>query len=76
MEMMNSMHNPDLPAEIGSRVRLQSADTDGIKYLEWRGFGTETVEVGGYCVMRRDFHDGTFSHNPEPSPPRFSIIVL
>ncbi len=70
------MHTVDLPAEIGSKVSLQSADTDGIKNLEWHGFVTETVELGGSCVMRRDFHEGTFSHNPEPSPPRFPIIIL
>jgi len=65
-----------LPQEINARVRIQSADRDGFNYLCWRGLQPETMEFGGWYVMRRDFHDGTFAHYPEPPPPRFPIDVL
>jgi hypothetical protein len=65
-----------LPPEINARVRIQSADRDAFNYLCWRGFQPETMEVNGWYVMRRDFHDTAFAHNPEPAPPRFPIDVL
>jgi hypothetical protein len=65
-----------LPTAIGSRVRIQSADRDAFNYLCWRGFQPEMMEINGWYVMRRDFHDAAFAHNPEPSPPRFSIDLL
>lgn len=65
-----------LPPEIGARVLIQSADMDGFQYLGWRGFFPEKIEFGGYCTMRRDFHDGAFAHSPEPRPPRFGVIPV
>jgi len=65
-----------LPAAIGAKVRIQSADMDGFQYLAWRGFFPETIEFGGYCTMRRDFQDWCFAHYPEPPPPRFGVTPV
>ena len=65
-----------LPKEIGSKVRVQSADQAGLAYMQWRGFQSETVSNGGWHIMRRDFHDDAFGHYPEPSPPKFPIHAL
>ena len=66
----------NLPPEINARVRIQSADVNAFHYLCWRGFHTEVMELGGWYVMRRDFHDGTWSRYPEPQPPKFPIEIL
>ena len=65
-----------LPPEINAKVRIQYADMDGFNYLCWRGFFPETMELGGWCVMRRDLSDGAFAHYPEPPPPRFEVLPL
>jgi hypothetical protein len=63
-----------LPTEIGARVRVQSADSAGFRWLGWRGFYPEIIEVGGWITMRRDFPDETFAvHYSEPTRPRFSM---
>jgi hypothetical protein len=65
-----------LPQEIKARVCIQSADRDGFNYLSWRGFQSETIEIGGAIIMRRDFPDTAFAHSPEPAPPKFPIDIL
>jgi len=65
-----------LPQEIKARVRIQSADRDAFNYLSWRGFQPETIEIGRSIIMRRDFPDTAFAHNPEPVPPKFPIDIL
>jgi hypothetical protein len=70
------MSSMKLPRDIGSRVRLQSADTDGWAYLCWRGFVPETLTLDGFHTMRRDFHDHAFAHHREPPPPRFPVEIM
>jgi hypothetical protein len=65
-----------LPPEINGRVRIQHVDASTLTYLCWRGFFPERFELGGRCTLRRDFHDGTFAHYPEPPPPRFEVIPV
>jgi hypothetical protein len=65
-----------LPPEINTKLRIQSTDIDAFYYLCWRGFQPESMEIGGWCVMRRDFHDRTWSSYPEPAPPKFRIEIV
>ena len=44
--------------------------------INGRKIDPEIVEFGGWITMRRDFHDGTFSHFPEPPLPRFPICLV
>jgi hypothetical protein len=65
-----------LPA-IGSRVAIKYADTDAFTYLCWHGFHTESGEIGGTIIMRRDLHGGAWQRDiEEPPPPRFPIEIL
>ncbi len=75
IERLNMVRNL-IPKEIGTKVRVQSADQAGLKYLQWQGFQTETV-LDGWHVMRRDFHDSAFYYRyPEPPLPNYRIEIL
>lgn len=50
----------DLPQEMGSRVEIESSDSAGRRYVEWRGFVMESGTTQKY-VMRRDFPDNAFA---------------
>ena len=65
-----------VPLEINARVRIQSADIEAFNYLCWRGFQLQSGTLGGYYVMRRDFHDRTWIQYPEPPSPKLPIHVL
>jgi hypothetical protein len=62
---------------IGSRVVIQFADIDAFTNLCWHGSHTESGEIGGMMIMRRDLHGGAWQQDTqEPPPPRFPFQIL
>lgn len=58
---------------IGTRLKLQSTDSEGWAHLCHQGYNPESSEAGFY-IMRRDLPP--YPHEPAPPLPRFPVEIV